>query len=102
MDSLLSEPPGKPKNTGVISLSLLQGNFPTQELNWILLNCRQILYWLNYQDVTLDGAKTQTKKFRRSLKEQVPDFLFQLENGGPGLILPSYLLKGSGETTASL
>ena len=59
------------QNTGVGSLSLLQGNFPTQELNWILLNYRQILYLLNYQDVMLDGAKTQTKKFRRSLKEQV-------------------------------
>ena len=30
-DSLPSEPPGKPKNTGVGSLSLLQGIFPTQE-----------------------------------------------------------------------
>ena len=28
-DSLPSEPPGKPKNTGVGSLPLLQGNFPT-------------------------------------------------------------------------
>ena len=28
-DSLLSEPPEKPKNTGVGSLSLLQGNFLT-------------------------------------------------------------------------
>ena len=28
-DSLLSEPSGKPKNTGVGSLSLLQGSFPT-------------------------------------------------------------------------
>ena len=32
-DSLLSEPPGKPKNTGVGSLSLLHGIFLTQELN---------------------------------------------------------------------
>ena len=32
-DSLPSEPPGKPRNTGVGSLSLLQGNFPTQESN---------------------------------------------------------------------
>ena len=32
-DSLLSEPQRKPKNTGVGSLSLLQGIFPTQELN---------------------------------------------------------------------
>ena len=43
-DSLPSEPPGKLKNTGVGSLSLLQGNFRTQESNWDLLHCRQILY----------------------------------------------------------
>ena len=36
----------KPENTGVGSLSLLQGNFPTQESNWGLLHCRQILYQL--------------------------------------------------------
>ena len=28
VDSLPSEPPGKPLNTGMGSLSLLQGNFP--------------------------------------------------------------------------
>ena len=33
-DSLPAEPPGKPKNTGVGNLSLLQGIFPTQESNW--------------------------------------------------------------------
>ena len=33
-DSLPSEPPGKPKNTGVGSLSLLQQISPAQELNW--------------------------------------------------------------------
>ena len=49
VDSLPSEPPGKPKNTGVGSLFLLQGNFPTQESNWGLLHCRQILYQLSYQ-----------------------------------------------------
>ena len=32
-DSLQSEPPGKPRNTGVGSLSLLQWIFPTQESN---------------------------------------------------------------------
>ena len=48
-DSLLSEPPGKPKNTGVGSPSLLQGIFETQESNWGLLHGRQILYELNYQ-----------------------------------------------------
>ena len=39
-DSLPSEPPGKPKNTGMGSLSLLQQIFPTQESNWGLLLCR--------------------------------------------------------------
>ena len=48
-DSLPSEPPGKPKSTGVGNLSLLQGNVPTQELNRGLLQCRQILYHLSYQ-----------------------------------------------------
>ena len=48
-DSLLSEPPGKPKNTMAGSLSLLQGIFPTQELSLGLLHCRQILYQLSYQ-----------------------------------------------------
>ena len=33
-DSLSAEPPGKPKKTGVGSLSLLQQSFLTQELNW--------------------------------------------------------------------
>ena len=36
-DSLLSEPPGKPKNTGVGSLSLLQGIFLDQESNQELM-----------------------------------------------------------------
>ena len=42
-DSLPAEPPGKPKNTGVGSLSLLQGIFLTQESNGGFLHCRQIL-----------------------------------------------------------
>ena len=49
MDSLPAEPEGKPKNTGVGSLSLLQKIFPTQESNQGLLHCRQILYQLSYQ-----------------------------------------------------
>ena len=48
-DSLPSEPPGKPINSGVSSLFLLQGIFLTQESNWGLLHCRQILYQLSYQ-----------------------------------------------------
>ena len=37
------------QNTGVGSLSLLQGIFPTQGLNQGLLYCRWILYQLSYQ-----------------------------------------------------
>jgi len=37
-------------NTGVGSLSLLQGIFPTHGLNPGLLHCRQILYQLSHQE----------------------------------------------------
>ena len=40
VDSLPSELLGKPKNTGVGSLSLFQGIFLTQKLNPGLLRCR--------------------------------------------------------------
>ena len=49
-DSLPSEPPGKPKNTGVGSLSLLQGIFSTQGSNPGLPHCRQILYQLSHKE----------------------------------------------------
>ena len=49
-DSLPTEPLGKPKNTGVGSLSFLQQIFLTQELNQGLLHCREILYQLNYPE----------------------------------------------------
>ena len=52
-DSLPSELPGKPKNTGVGSLSLLQGIFLTQELNQGFLHCRQILYQIAKWQPTL-------------------------------------------------
>ena len=54
-DSLPSESSGKPKNTRVGSLSLLQGIFPTQESNRGLLHCSRFFtswttresYWTN-------------------------------------------------------
>ena len=49
VDSLLAEQQGKPKSTGMGSLSLDLWIFPTRELNWDLLPCRWILYQLNYQ-----------------------------------------------------
>ena len=55
--SLPAEPQGKPKNTGVGSLSLLQWIFPTQESNWGLLHCRQILYQLKYQESPIDTTE---------------------------------------------
>ena len=50
VDSLPAEPPGKPENTGVGSLSLLQWVFLTEESNRGLLHCRRILYPLSYQE----------------------------------------------------
>ena len=44
---LFATSPGQ--NTGVGSLSLLQGIFPTQESTWGLLHCRWILYQPSYQ-----------------------------------------------------
>jgi len=44
VDSLPAQPQGEPKNTGVSSPSLLQWIFLTQESNWGLMHCRQILY----------------------------------------------------------
>ena len=40
-------------NTGVGSLSLLQGIFLTQESTRGLLHCRQILYLVSYQEAHL-------------------------------------------------
>ena len=68
-DSLPAEPQGKPQNTGVGSLSLLQWIFLTQESNWGLLHCRWILYQLSYQGspiISLD-LKMQTLKIEIQL-----------------------------------
>ena len=48
-DSLSSEPLGKPKNTGVGRLCLLQGIFPTQGSKPCLLHCGRILYQLSHK-----------------------------------------------------
>ena len=48
VDSLPVEPKGKPENTGVGSLSLLQAIFSTQGLNPGLLHCIQIIYQLSH------------------------------------------------------
>ena len=48
MDYTVWNSPGQ--NTGVRSLSLLQGIVPTQGLNPSLLRCRQILYQLSHKE----------------------------------------------------
>ena len=53
-NSLPAEPQGKPKNTGVGSLSLLQQIFLTQESDRGLLHCRWIPYQLSYQGSLID------------------------------------------------
>ena len=50
-DSSPAEPQGNSKNTGVGSLSLLQGIFPTQGSNPDLLHCRRILHQLSHRCV---------------------------------------------------
>ena len=60
-DFLPAEPQGKAKNTGVSSLFLLQGIFPTQEWNWGLLHCRQILYQLSYQGSVIVMGEDKNK-----------------------------------------
>ena len=64
-DSLPAEPPGKPKNTGVGSLSLLQQIFLTQELNQGLLHRRWILYQLSHMGMM---AVTTSKLHEEVLK----------------------------------
>ena len=49
-DSLPTKPQGKPRNTGVGSLFLLQGIIPTQESNLGHPHCRWILYQLSYRE----------------------------------------------------
>ena len=49
VDSVPAEPQGKPKNTGVGRLSLIQQIFLTQESKQGLLHCRWILSQLSYQ-----------------------------------------------------
>ena len=59
------------QNTGVGSLSLLQGICQTQESNWGLLHCRQILYQLSYVlKVCAFKAKIQLlkKKIRNCIR----------------------------------
>ena len=61
-DSLLVEPQGKPKNTGVGSPSLPWWIFLTQEPNQGLLHCRQILYQLSAREAPNWGMWAKIKQ----------------------------------------
>ena len=76
-DSLPAETQGKPKNTGVGSVSLLQQFFPTQESNWSLLHCRWILYQLSYQG---SPHSFHTRQIKISLYKQKQLGLFSINN----------------------
>ena len=70
VDSLLTEPPEKPKNTGVGSLSLLQGVSWTQESNWDLLHYRWILYQLSYQGSPIVQQDRKTRERRAARRNK--------------------------------
>ena len=58
------------QNTGVGSLSLLQGIFPTQGLNPGLLNCRQIRYQLSHKRSPISHMSSSKRLlFKGSLLE---------------------------------
>ena len=74
--SVLSEPPGQPKNTGMGGLSLLQEIFLTQESNRGLLHCRRILYQLSYQGSPLTTIWTFKMPFSPNTNEILKIYIF--------------------------
>ena len=61
VDSLLSEPPGNSRNTGVCGLSLLQAIFPTQELS------PSLLHWVSLYSLYFSYLWTISSLFLLSL-----------------------------------
>ena len=89
VDSLPVELPGKPKNTGVSSLSLLQQIFPTQESNRGLLHCRRILYQLSYQE-SLSRAAAAAAATAKSLQSCLT-LCDPIDGSPPGSPVPGIL-----------
>ena len=87
---LPAEPQGKPKNTGVGSLSLLQQIFLSQESNQGLLHCRWIFNQLNYE-----GSPHMTEaRLQQYMNREISDVQLDLEKAEePEIILP--VLDGS-------
>ena len=66
---LSRDSPGQ--NTGVGSLSLLQGIFPTQGSNGGLPHCRRILYQLSYQESFMRFRYGVLRKFKTQLSGRI-------------------------------
>jgi len=77
-NSLPSEPPGKSKNTGVVSL--LQGIILTQQSDQSLLPCQLILYQLSYQGSRVHHENDRLDKAQagiRIAREHVNDLRYE-------------------------
>ena len=94
-DSLPAEPQEKPKDTGVGSLTRLQGIFLTQESNQGLLHCRQILYQLRGYQGSLLPVRVLFIIGPCGLKELLwpVELIKDLSNCASGVYLSGYLLN---------
>ena len=84
---LPAEPPGKPKNTGVGSLSLLQRIFLTQESNQGFLHGRQTLHQLSYQGSPRPKEIEEDKKLLLRASEAGTQMEIPSKETGSGLLL---------------
>ena len=80
-----SELPGKPKNTGMNNLSLLQGNFLTQESNQGLLHCRQTPYQMSWSMDSPPNVKHKKmdRQARKQANEPMPSLKFCARRSAP-------------------
>ena len=95
---------GKPKNTGVCSLSFLQQIFPNQEWNRGLLHCRSYQRSLHYTKTTGKGAHSWEQrglhfynhiKVRREENHHLPHF-------GADIMAPPLTLDDLSRTVTAL
>ena len=75
------------QNTGVSSLSLLQGIFPTQEWNQGLQHCRRILYQLSYQEALLWWVKIKTRPLHNCICTLTKTKAFPKPQEWPNILL---------------
>ena len=61
------------QNTGVDSLSLLQGIFPTQGSNPGPPHCRRILYQLSHKEAIMEAT-------REDIMEKISEYFSDIEN----------------------